>query len=94
MAGSGTTKIVKSLEKSGLLIKGVNETVKNEAKDQKGGFLSILLGTLVASLLGNLLTGKGRIRNNLIWSTCQLNWSLVVQTFFARWYRTFIQAVL
>ena len=55
-------KIVKSLAKSGLLIKGVIETIKNEAKEQKGGFLSILLGTLGASLLGNLLTGKGTIR--------------------------------
>ena len=55
-------KIVKSLEKSGLLIKGVSETIKNEAKKQKGGFLSMLLGTLGASLLGNLLAGKGAIR--------------------------------
>ena len=55
-------KIVKSLEDSGLLIKGVSETIKNEAKKQKGGFLCILLGTLGASLLGNLLTGKGTIR--------------------------------
>ena len=55
-------KIVKSLAESGLLIKGVRETIKNEAKEQKGGFLSILLGTLGASLLGNLLKGKGTIR--------------------------------
>ena len=55
-------KIVKSLAESGLLIKGVRETIKNEAKEQKGGFLSILLDTLGASLLGNLLTGKGTIR--------------------------------
>ena len=52
-------KIVKSLEDSGLLLKGVSETVQNEVKEQKGGFLSMLLGTLGASLLGNLLTGKG-----------------------------------
>ena len=52
-------KIVKSLEDSGLLLKGVNKTVQNEVKEQKGGFLSMLLGTLGASLLGNLLTGKG-----------------------------------
>ena len=52
-------KIVKSLEDSGLLLKGVTESVQNEVKKQKGGFLSMLLGTLVASLLGNLLTGKG-----------------------------------
>ena len=54
-------KIVKSLEDSGLLLKGVTETVQNEVKEQKGGFLSMLLGTLGASLLGNLLTGKGAI---------------------------------
>ena len=52
-------KIVKSLEDSGLLLKGVTETVQNEVKEQKGGFLSMLLGTLGASLLGNLLTGRG-----------------------------------
>ena len=51
-------KIVKSLEDSGLLINGVTETVQNEIKEQKEGFLSMLLGTLGASLLGNLLTGK------------------------------------
>ena len=52
-------KIVKSLEDSGLLLKGITESVQNEIKEQKGGFLSMLLGTLGASLLGNLLTGKG-----------------------------------
>ena len=52
-------KIVKSLEDSGLLLKGVTEAVQNEVKEQKGGFLSMLLGTLGASLLGNLLIGKG-----------------------------------
>ena len=51
-------KIVKSLEDSGLLLKEVTESVQNEVKEQKGGFLSTLLGTLGASLLGNLLTGK------------------------------------
>ena len=56
------TKITESLEESGLLIKGVGETIKNEEKEQKGGFLGMLLGTLCASLLGNLLTGKGIIR--------------------------------
>ena len=55
-------KIVKSLEESSLLIKGVSQTIKNETKEQKGGFLGMLLGTLGASLLGNLLTGKGTIR--------------------------------
>ena len=51
-------KIVKSLEDSGLLLKGVTESVLNEIKEQKSGFLSMLLGTLGAILLGNLLTGK------------------------------------
>ena len=55
-------KVIKSLEESGLLIKGVSETIKNETNEQKGGFLSMLLGTLGASLLGNLLTRKGTIR--------------------------------
>ena len=55
-------KIVKSLEDSGLLLKGVTETVQNEVKEQKGGFLSMLLGTLGANLLGNLLTGWGIYR--------------------------------
>ena len=52
-------KIVTSLEESGLLMKGVSETIQNEAKEQKGGLSSMLLGTLGASSLGNLLTGKG-----------------------------------
>ena len=52
-------KLVKSLEDSGLLSKGVTESVQNEVKEQKGRFFSMLLGTLGASLLGNLLTGKG-----------------------------------
>ena len=51
-------KIAKSFEKSGLLIKGVSKTSKNEAKEQKGEFLSILLSTLGASLLGNIFTGN------------------------------------
>ena len=49
--------IIKALENSGILLKGVSETIKNETKKQRGGFLSMLLGTLGASLLGNLLTG-------------------------------------
>ena len=79
MLGSGVTtliisndemndifKIVKSLEDSGLLLKGVNETIQHEAKEQRGGFLSMLLGTLSASLLGDILSkslsGKGVLR--------------------------------
>ena len=56
---NGIMKIVKSLEESGLLIKGVSEAIKNEAKEQKGRYIGMLLGTLGAILLGNLLTGKG-----------------------------------
>ena len=52
-------KIVKSLEDSGLLLKGVTESVPNEMKEQKGEFFSMLLGALGANLLGNRLTGKG-----------------------------------
>ena len=79
MLGSGTTtliisndemddilKIVKSLENSDLLLKGVSETIQHEAKEQRGGFLSMLLGTLGASLLGDILSkglsGIGLIR--------------------------------
>ena len=54
-------KIVKPLEDSGLILKGVRETVKNEAREQRGGFLSMLLGTLGGSFLGNILTGRGAI---------------------------------
>ena len=52
-------KIVKSLEDSGLLLKRVTETIQNEVQEQKGGFLTMLLGTLDASLLGNILSGRG-----------------------------------
>ena len=56
-------KIINALENSGILLKGVSKAIKNETKEQKGGFLSMLLGTLGASLLGNLLTGgKGIMR--------------------------------
>ena len=73
--GSGTTtliisneemndiiKIVQALEDSNILLKGVTNAIKNETKEQKGGFLSMLLSTLGASLLGNLLSGKGIAR--------------------------------
>ena len=53
-------KIVKSLEESGLLMKTVSETIKNKAKEQNKGFLGMLLGTLGATLLENLLTVKDR----------------------------------
>ena len=55
-------KIVQVLEDSNILLKGATKTIKNETKEQKGGFLSMLLGTLGASSLGNLLTGKGIVR--------------------------------
>ena len=55
-------KIIQSLEDSNILLKGVTNTIKNEAKEQNGGFLSIPLGTLGASLLGNLLSGKRIVR--------------------------------
>ena len=51
-------KIAKYFEESGLLIKGVTETIENEAKEQIGGFLSMILGTLTASLLINVFAGK------------------------------------
>ena len=62
-------KIVKSLEESGLLIKCINQTIQNEAKEQKGGFLGMLLGTLGASLLGNLLASKGALAKSQGWGT-------------------------
>ena len=55
-------KIIKELENPDILLKGVSKTIENEIKEQRGGFLSMLLGTLGASLLGNLLTGKGIMR--------------------------------
>ena len=56
-------KIIEALENSGILLKGVTKTIENETKEQRGGFLSMLLGTLGPSLLGNLLTGgKGMMR--------------------------------
>ena len=75
MLGSGVTtliisndemddilKIIKSLEDSGLLLKGVSETIQHEAKEQRGGIVSMLLSTLGDSLLGDILSGKGVIR--------------------------------
>ena len=73
--GSGTTtliisneeindimKIVQAIEDCNILLKEVNEAIEKESKEQKGGFLSMLLGTLSASLLGNLLSRKGIVR--------------------------------
>ena len=58
----GILKIVKSIENSGLLLEEATATIQTEAKEQHGGSLSVLLGTLGASPLGNMLTGKGVIR--------------------------------
>ena len=55
-------KIVQALEDSNILLKGVTKIIKNKTKEQKGGFLSMLLGTLGATLLGNLLAEKGIVR--------------------------------
>ena len=55
-------KMVKSLKESGLLMKRISETTKNETKEQKGGFLPMLLGTLTASMLESVLTRRGEIR--------------------------------
>ena len=55
-------KTIRALEDSNILLKGVDKTIKNETKEQKGRFLRMLLGTLGASLLGNFLTGKGIVR--------------------------------
>ena len=55
-------KIIEALENSGILLKRISKTIENETKEQRGGFLSVLLGTLGASLLGNLLAGKGMLR--------------------------------
>ena len=56
------TKIVKSVEGSGLLIKGISKTIKNKATEQKGGFISMLLGTLAASVSGKALAEEGGIK--------------------------------
>ena len=55
-------KIVQALEDSNTLLKGVTKTIKNKTKEQKGGFLTLLFGSLGASLLGNILVGKGILR--------------------------------
>ena len=55
-------KIVQALEDSNILLKVITKTIKNETKEQKEGFLGMLLGTLEANLLGTMLTGKGMLR--------------------------------
>ena len=56
-------KIVQALEDSNILLKGITKRIKNETKEQKGGFLIMLLGTLDANLLGNVLAGQGIVRS-------------------------------
>ena len=77
-------KIVQALEDSKILIKGVTKTIKNETKEQKGGFLSMLLGNLGASLLGNLSTGKGIVRAGS--GCCSLNSSTLYPPSFSTSY--------
>ena len=75
MNGSGTTTLIisneemndimktfQALEDSDILLRGITKAIKNETKEQKGGFLSMLLGTLASTLLGNMLAGKGIVR--------------------------------
>ena len=60
---SDIMKIVQALEDSNILLKGITKRIKNETKEQKGGFLIMLLGTLDANLLGNVLVGQGIVRS-------------------------------
>ena len=70
-------KIVKSSEKCVFLTKGIYETIENEAKTQKGGFLRMLLGTLGASFLGNLLTGKRVIATSQVCKANMPGWGTI-----------------
>ena len=54
-------KVIQAHEEFDILLKGITKTIENETKEWKGGFLAMLLGTLGASFLGNMLTGKGRL---------------------------------
>ena len=106
MYGSGTTtliisnkemndimKIVQALEDSNILLKGVTNTIKNETKEQKGGFLSMLVGTLGATLLGNLLSRKRIVRagsgNNkgkgILWAGAGKEWDFAASSFNKLW---------
>ena len=84
-------KIIEALENSGILLKGVSKTIENETKEQRGGFLSMLLGTLDASLLGNLLTGgKGMMRagNGIICAGSGSKKNPKFTGTFSSWYNT------
>ena len=56
-------KIVQALEDPNILLERITKTIENETKEQKGGFLGMLLWNLGASLFGNMLTGKRNIKN-------------------------------
>ena len=70
--------ILKPLEEWGLLIKGISKLIKNETKEQKGGFLSLLLGTLAAKILGNALAGKSKNRSR--WGSNKSKQKLLMST--------------
>ena len=70
--------ILKPLEEWGLLIKGISKLIKNETKEQKGGFLSLLLGTLAAKILGNALAGKSKNRSR--WGSNKSKRKLLMST--------------
>ena len=86
-------KIVQTLEDSNILLKWVTNTIKNETKEQKGGFLSMLVGTLGATLLGNLLSGKRIVRagsgNNkrkgILWAGAGKEWNFATSSFNKLW---------
>ena len=71
-------KIIEALENSGILLKRITKTIENETKEQRGGFLSMLLGTLGASLLGNLLTGEKRNDDTRRGNIMRMNQGLMV----------------
>ena len=73
-------QMIKSLEYSGLLMKGVHKTIKNQLKEQKCGFLSMLLGTLGVSLLGNLLTRKGVKRRKYLAMQAKIPWKRSIES--------------
>ena len=79
-------KIVKSLEDSGLLLKGVSETVQNKARGQKGGFLSMLLGTLGAGLLGDI---QELIMVDVFWTSLEIKtWIFNAASSFDKFWNT------
>ena len=73
-------KMIKSLEDSGLLTKGISKANKNQVKEQKCGFLSMLLGTFGASLLGNRLTQKGVKRPKYLTIQAKIPWKRSIKS--------------